>query len=86
MHGGVYNWCVDWYQAVRERAMTDPEGPPTGNLRVLRGGCWSLTAEYCRSADRDGHVLDRTNFLGFRVVRVLSSPVQRPEGEEGEPR
>jgi thiol-disulfide isomerase/thioredoxin len=38
---------------------------------VLRGGSWSSTAEYCRSAYRGRGAPDyRINFIGFRPVRL----------------
>lgn len=77
MHGNVWEWCQDWKEDYPEGAVTDPTGPtltmmqvsPSGPwYRVIRGGSWVSTAEYCRSATRFGGNLSYSvNGLGFRV-------------------
>jgi len=50
--------------------VTDPSGATSGSARVVRGGCWYNTADYCRSANRDRFSPSfRFSILGFRVVR-----------------
>jgi len=39
MHGGVREWCHDWYGEYPVEAQTDPVGPEDGMARVVRGGC-----------------------------------------------
>ena len=31
-------WCWDWYAPYTDRAVTDPQGPPEGMFKVVRGG------------------------------------------------
>ena len=68
MHGNVGEWCQDWKEDYPEGAVTDPMGPASGQYRVIRGGSWVNTADYCRSATRFGGKLSYSvNGLGFRV-------------------
>ncbi|MCR4572223.1 MAG: formylglycine-generating enzyme family protein [Lentisphaeria bacterium] len=53
MHGGVWEWCRDWYGFYPTENTTDPKGPGSGAARVSRGGCWSHSARDCRSAYRN---------------------------------
>lgn len=59
MCGGVWEWCLDWYQeditALNGRVnvnLEDPtkcaDGTSAGDLRVIRGGSWNSSANACR--------------------------------------
>jgi formylglycine-generating enzyme required for sulfatase activity len=53
--------------------MTDPLGPVSGVLRVVRGSFWHNDAQYCRSAYRGGTSpwapnLDFFQDCGFRIA------------------
>ena len=46
-----------------------PWGPPRGEQRTLRGGCWFYFAESVRAACRHHYMPDyRYSYVGFRVV------------------
>ena len=74
MHGNVWEWCLDWWEAYPTSSVTDPKGADTGKYRVHRGGSWVSDPRYCRSALRIGRTPDyRGSRLGFRLALV---PVQ----------
>ena len=69
MTGNVWEWCQDWYGSYSGSPQTNPTGAVSGSFRVLRGGCWGISAEYCRSSCRGSNTPgSRNNFLGLRLV------------------
>jgi formylglycine-generating enzyme required for sulfatase activity len=83
MHGNVQEWCLDacnW----REPFGTNRIGPYTGTYvdgikdplekegdhRIIRGGAWFQSAQYCRSGWRGFYKpVTKRNSLGFRILR-----------------
>ncbi len=69
MHGNVWEWCADAYGNYPAGAVVDPQGPPSGLSRVLRGGCWNDHADACTSSARGRTGPSSENFrCGFRLV------------------
>lgn len=70
MSGNVWEWCNDWYGNYSSGLENNPEGPPSGIYRVLRGGSWINIAERCRVSYRDNrNPNNRGNYshYGFRL-------------------
>ena len=69
MHGNVWEWCGDWLRRYPSGPVTDPQGPSSGELRVIRGGGWNSYAKACSSGNRTGNKPhQRFANLGFRLV------------------
>ena len=71
MHGNVYEWCQDWHGDYSSSAQTDPIGPSTGSVRVLRGGLYPHYVQPARSANRHSDLPGfRHYYVGFRLLRT----------------
>ncbi|MEM6260399.1 MAG: SUMF1/EgtB/PvdO family nonheme iron enzyme [Planctomycetota bacterium] len=73
MHGNVWELCSDWYGDYPEGAVSDPQGPNSGDERVLRGGSWLFPPIDSRSANRISFKPDFRYIFGagFRVALDL---------------
>jgi formylglycine-generating enzyme required for sulfatase activity len=75
MAGNVYEWTVDWYSSdyyeqTPAEGWVNPEGPVSGNSRVLRGGSFYGTANGLRVSNRVNRYPDNRHFRnGFRCAQ-----------------
>lgn len=73
--GNAWEWCHDWFDTEFHKTgpRVDPQGPPVGTSRVMKGGSFLCHKSYCnryRVAARSSNTPDSsTSNLGFRCVR-----------------
>ncbi|MFZ4395871.1 MAG: formylglycine-generating enzyme family protein [Kiritimatiellia bacterium] len=81
----AWEWCADWYAANygASGSQTNPAGPATGSIRVLRGGSWNYCSYGLRQSGR-GRIGPTgqydVNGGGFRVV-VVEGGARREQGK-----
>ncbi|MFF6983844.1 formylglycine-generating enzyme family protein [Streptomyces sp. NPDC008343] len=79
--GNVWEWCSDrwstsWHVPESPLTRVDPQGPPEGSSRVVRGGSYLCHDSYCnryRVAARTANTPDSTT--GHTGFRCAMSPV-----------
>ena len=77
MHGNVLEWCNDYYAAgyYQGAPSENPQGPASGEARVLRGGGWrslpKAATAACRAKDTPMNLDTCLGYpdYGFRCVR-----------------
>ncbi|MFF0450552.1 formylglycine-generating enzyme family protein [Streptomyces sp. NPDC004609] len=78
--GNVWEWCGDWYSPAyyAHSPRRAPQGPSSGDTRVIRGGSYLCHRSYCnryRVAARSANTPDSSvGNCGFRIVRNGSDP------------
>jgi serine/threonine-protein kinase len=71
MAGNVWEWTADWYDAAyyARSPKSEPKGPDTGALKVMRGGCWVSGDNSLRTTCRKAELPQSwAPNVGFRCV------------------
>jgi formylglycine-generating enzyme len=78
--GNAWEWCADWFDAEfhRTASLVNPQGPPQGVARVMKGGSFLCHKSYCnryRLGARTGNTPDSSAAnIGFRCALSVSKP------------
>jgi formylglycine-generating enzyme required for sulfatase activity len=72
MAGNIMEWCNDWHVCdTGTEDVTDPVGPESGDMRMLRGGDWSGSGNYLTcSIRRPQYPAVCNRDIGFRAART----------------
>lgn len=71
--GNIAEWCWDYYQYnYYANDGNNPRGPISGELRMVRGGNWNLSASLlrCNSRGIQRDAVTRSGGIGFRPARL----------------
>lgn len=72
--GNTWEWCADWFDTEFHRTASpnNPQGPPTGTARVMKGGSFLCHKSYCNryrvAACSSNTPNSSTSHMSFRCV------------------
>ena len=69
MGGNVMEWCSDWMEAYSASPQNCPQGPRTGENRILRGDCFNSPTWGCSVFERSWYLPEYGySYFGCRLV------------------
>ncbi len=73
--GNVAEWVSDWYaRGYAEPDSVDPQGPPQGDFKVIRGGSYRDARAWLRGAARGKEIPSIAQpWLGFRCAKTATA-------------
>ena len=70
MSGNAFEWCADYYGRYPSAGQSNPQGPQTGQYRVMRGGCWAMGKQFCTVVARTPQVPTfNRSVVGLRLAK-----------------
>lgn len=69
MSGNVWEWCHDWAAAYTNEPKINPQGPETGDYRIIRGGSYISDYLKCRVSYRSSaNPGEHSSEIGLRLA------------------
>jgi formylglycine-generating enzyme required for sulfatase activity len=75
MRGNVFEWTGDWFDRTyyRRSPRNDPQGPPRGFMKVVRGWDWVFIGPQCKEFTTMMPPWKKNPYIGFRVACDVKS-------------